>query len=285
MSNKIRQHQIPEGSGLYFGKMAKQKRDLECRVSQFFIDLGFEEIVTPSFSYSQHQSLDDENDLIIINDKENNQVALRADITIDVVRIVMKRLGRTTDHKKWFYIQPTFTYPSNEIFQIGCEWIGHENISDIMNLTADALGVLNLEPTFQISNINIPKIISENNSIDLNLFKNSEVSALLELEIPWLSNLINVERIGDLDKIENEIPSYLKTEIEKLKLVASDLNYKNIVVSPLYYSVMRYYDDIFYKVIDGNLDIACGGRYKSDNISSLGFALYTDNVLKMLKKQ
>ena len=50
-----------------------------------------------------------------------------------------KRLGRTTTHRKWFYVQPIFTYPSKEEYQIGCEWIDHNNIADIINLTANIL--------------------------------------------------------------------------------------------------------------------------------------------------
>lgn len=68
---------------------------------------------------------------------------------MDVVRIITKRLGRTTSHKKWFYIQPIFTYPSNEEYQIGCEWIGHDNICDIINLNVEILKQLNINPVLQ----------------------------------------------------------------------------------------------------------------------------------------
>ena len=43
-----------------------------------------------------------------------------------------------------------------------------------------------------------------------------------------------------------------------------------------------YYDDLYYTVIEDNLTIASGGKYKSDGINSLGFALYTDNLLKYM---
>ena len=149
----IFEHEIPNGSQLYFGKSAKQKRYLESKVSAFFSKLGFEEIVTPNFSYSQHQSIDDDKQLITMSDESNNQVALRADSTLDVVRIITKRLGRTTRHKKWFYIQPTFSYPATETYQIGCEWIEHDNVSDVINLNADILNLLNIKPIIQVANI------------------------------------------------------------------------------------------------------------------------------------
>ncbi|HIP56187.1 MAG TPA: ATP phosphoribosyltransferase regulatory subunit, partial [Arcobacter sp.] len=122
----IFEHEIPDGSRLYFGNIAKKKRVLENKIATFLENKNFDEIVTPNFSYSQHQSIDDENQLIKISDSENNQVSLRADSTLDVARIITRRLGRTTSHKKWFYIQPVFSYPSNENYQIGLEWLEYD---------------------------------------------------------------------------------------------------------------------------------------------------------------
>ena len=104
----IHEHEIPSGSKIYFGQLAKKKRDLENKASEFLESCGFEQIVTPNFSYQTHQSIDDTTKLIKINDGENNSITLRADSTLDVVRLITKRLGRTTMHKKWFYIQPIF---------------------------------------------------------------------------------------------------------------------------------------------------------------------------------
>ncbi len=96
----IFEHEIPTGSRLYFGKRAKAKRELENKASVFLQNAGFEEILTPNFSYTGHQSIDEDKDLITLSDEENNSLALRADSTLDVVRIISKRLGRTTEHKK-----------------------------------------------------------------------------------------------------------------------------------------------------------------------------------------
>ena len=110
----IFEHEIPKGSRLYFGKTAKAKRVLENSVCEILEKNGFEEILTPNFSYSQHQSIEDNKKLIKFSDEENEQVSLRADSTLDVVRIITKRLGRATNHRKWFYVQPIFSYPSKE---------------------------------------------------------------------------------------------------------------------------------------------------------------------------
>ncbi len=277
----IFEHEIPTGSKLYFGKLAKQKRDLEKNASDFLYENGFEEIITPTLSYLAHQSIDDEKELITLNDELNNKVVLRADSTLDVVRIITKRLGRTTLHKKWFYIQPIFKYPANEAYQIGLEWINYDNFSDLITLNCKLLDRLNSKPTIQIANINIPKIISKQWDIDIELFKDGEIGALSDLEFSWLNNLISVVTIKDLEDIYDGLPDILKPEIKKLLDISKNIDYSNITLSPIYYDAMKYYDDVYYKVIEKNITIAKGGGYKSNGIKSLGFAIYTDQLLKV----
>jgi len=279
----IFEHEIPTGSRLYFGKRAKAKRELENKASVFLQNAGFEEILTPNFSYTGHQSIDEDKDLITLSDEENNSLALRADSTLDVVRIISKRLGRTTEHKKWFYIQPVFTYPASETYQIGAEWIGYDTISDIVNLNCALLEELSLEPIVQIANINIPLIISREYNVDIETFKNGEIGALFDLEISWLSKLISIENSEQLEEIMDTIPDVLKKECQKLIDITKNISYEKVKISPIYYSAMKYYDNIYYRVIEGNLTLAKGGGYKSDGIKSLGFALYTDNLLKVME--
>ena len=279
----IFEHEIPRGSRLYFGSMAKAKRRLENQVCDILDTCGFEEILTPNFSYSQHQAIANEKKLIKFSDEQNEQVSLRSDSTLDVVRIITKRLGRTTTHKKWFYVQPIFSYPSKEEYQIGCEWIDHDNISEIMNLTADILKALNIKPIFQISNINIPKLVANELNIDLELFKNGEIATLFKLNCEWLNKLIKVKDIKSLEDVISIIPNSIKTEIEKLLQKAKEVDYSNIIIAPLYYGSLRYYDGIYYRVINDNLTICKGGMYSSEGMNSLGFALYTDNLLKILE--
>lgn len=279
----ILEHEIPKGSRLYFGKTAKKKRELENKVSAILYGNGFEEVVTPNFSYSQHQSIENDRKLITIFDEQNEQVALRADSTLDVVRIITKRLGRTTSHKKWFYIQPVFTYPSSEDYQIGCEWINHDDIGDIINLTAVVLQELKIEPIMQISNINIPQLVCKELNINIELFKNGEIASLFNLNKAWLNALIRVKNSQNLQEAIALAPASIKAELEKLLDVVSNIKYTNIVIAPLYYGCMKYYDDIYYRVIDKNLTLCNGGSYKSEGMDSLGFALYTDNLLKVLE--
>lgn len=277
------EHEIPKGSRLYFAKAARTKRDLEYKISNLLCDSGFEEILTPNFSYSQHQSITNDRKLIKFSDEQNEQVSLRADSTLDVVRIITKRLGRTTNHKKWFYIQPVFTYPSSEDYQIGCEWIDHDNIVDILNLTGNILNSLEINPILQLSNINIPKQVAQELSIDIELFQNGEIAKLFELKISWLDELIKVKNVVDLEKAILQVPSIIKVELEKLLKTAKEVEYKNLVIAPLYHDTLKYYDDVYYRVIQDNYVICKGGKYSADGISSLGFALYTDSLLKILE--
>ncbi|WP_044418937.1 ATP phosphoribosyltransferase regulatory subunit [Halarcobacter anaerophilus] len=279
----IFEHEIPKGSRLYFGKAAKAKRELEYKISTLLDSRGFEEIVTPNFSYSQHQAIANERKLIKFSDEKNEQVSLRADSTLDVVRIITKRLGRATDHKKWFYIQPIFSYPSTEDYQIGCEWICHDNIVDILNLTGDVLVSLNINPILQLSNINIPKLVSKELDIDIQLFKNGEIAKLLSLNIQWLNELVKVKNIEDLENSIKLVPQSIKVELEKLLKTAKEVSYKNLVIAPLYHGSLKYYDDVYYRVIQDNYVLCKGGKYSSEGISSLGFALYTDSLLKILE--
>lgn len=279
----IFEHEIPNGSRLYFGKTAKRKRVLENLVCEILENDEFEEILTPNFSYSQHQAIANERKLIKFSDEQNEQVSLRADSTLDVVRIITKRLGRTTAHKKWFYVQPIFSYPSKEEYQIGCEWIDHNNIADIMNLTAKIFKALKIEPILQISNINIPNLVASELNIDIDLFKNGEIASLFKLNCEWLNKLIKVKNIANLEEVINIVPKTIKVELEKLLQKAKEVEYSNIIIAPLYYGSLRYYNGIYYRVINDNLTLCKGGMYSSEGMSSLGFALYTDNLLKILE--
>ncbi|MBD3840932.1 MAG: ATP phosphoribosyltransferase regulatory subunit [Campylobacterales bacterium] len=280
----IFEHEIPDGSRLYFGETAKLKREIETIASSYLIEKGFEEVVTPNFTYSGHQSIDDIKRLITLQDESNNTLALRADSTLDAVRIITKRLGRATEHEKWFYIQPVFSYPSNEFYQIGVEYIEHENIADIINLNCQLLDILKLDATVQLANINIPLIISQEYGIDLAVFKDGEICKLFEYNLDWLNNLIEIQTIDQLESIIDTVPTLVQEQCSKLLKIAKEINYKDVVVSPLFYSAMKYYDDIYYKVLQGNYTIAKGGGYKSNSIKSLGFALYTDNIIKIKQK-
>lgn len=280
----IFEHEIPEGSKLYFAASAKTKRFIETKASDLLCEAGFEEILTPLFSYHQHQSICDAHELIRLSDSENHPMSLRADSTIDVVRIVNKRLGGNTEHKKWFYIQPVYRYPAIEQYQVGVEIIDETNLSVALTQATRILKSLEMSPLLQISNINIPRILSEMLDIELDDFRHVNIEKFLSLDIEWLRRLVYVQYPDEIDGVLEIVPEELKGELVKIKELCAGLEYPNVVIAPLYYAKMLYYDELFFRVIEANEVYAMGGRYKSDETVSVGFAIYTDALVEALHK-
>lgn len=278
----IFEHEIPEGSRLYFAGTAKTKRLIESIASTFLSDAGFEEIVTPLFSYHQHQSVCEERELIRIGDVENHAMSLRADSTIDVVRIVKKRLGTNTTHKKWFYIQPVYRFPSIEQYQVGAEIIDECNLAVVLNEATAILGALKIEPLLQISNINIPRILSEMVDLHLDDFRHVNIEKFLALKIEWLTQLVYLEKVEQIEPLLTIVPDVIRDELLKIKKLCLGLDYPNLVIAPLYYAKMLYYDELFFRVIEKNEVYAMGGRYKDEETVSVGFAIYTDALVEAL---
>ena len=280
----IYEHEIPTGSKLYFGKSAKLKRQLETVASELFYEAGFEEIVTPYFSYHQHQSIDAK-ELLRFSDEQNHIISLRADSTMDVVRLSTKRVDRTTNHSKWFYIQPVFRYPSHEVHQIGAELIGEENLALSIATSLSIFEQFELKPLLHVSNINIPKILSEMLGLDLKIFEKGELQKLLALDIPWLTKLTCLQTLAELEAVIQEVPDVLKGELEKLKALSVHIAYDNVVFAPLYYVKMRYYNALFFRFIYKNYTLGSGGSYDCEGIGSSGFGLYTDDLIEILIKR
>jgi len=283
LTKMVYEHEIPEGSKLYFSETAKLKREIEHKASTILQDEGFDEIVTPLFSYHQHQSIEDAREVIRVNDTQNHQMTLRADSTIDVVRILEKRLGRNTDHKKWFYIQPVVRYPSTETYQIGSEIIGENKLRGLLGVATKIFESLECQPLLQLSNINIPKILVKEFGFDLDLFKRIEVQALRAKGLDWMDDLVYLNKADQItDELLEKVPASIKVELLKLKELAETISYENVVVAPLYYAKMRYYDELFFRFIHENKVLSRGGKYLNDGASSVGFALYTDELIEII---
>jgi len=273
----IFEHEIPSGSKLYFGESAKVKRDIEYVSSEILDNLGFEEIVTPLFSYHQHESFDDKKPLVRLNDEENNEVTLRADSTADVVRIVTKRLGRSTESKKWFYIQPTVTFPTTEQYQIGAEIIDG-SFEEIARTTITLLNEIGTQPVMQIANIRIPHLLNEKYGVSLEVLKSMHVEQIMAADLPWIDQLARLHSVEDLNDL-SVFPSDIQEELEKIKEATEKVEYANMVISPLFYAKMRYYDSLTFRMFENNALLATGGIYTIDGIEAAGFALYTDECV------
>ena len=280
----IFEHEIPSGSKLYFGQSAKIKREIEFVSAEMLENLGFEEIVTPLFSYHQHESFDDKKPLVRLNDEQNHEVTLRADSTADVVRIVTKRLGRSTESKKWFYVQPTVTFPTQEQYQIGAEVIDG-SFEEIVRTTIMLLGEIGAEPVMQVANIRIPHLLNEKYGVSLEVLKAMHVEQILQSDLPWIDQLVRLNSVEDLEDL-SAFPDDIRAELEKIKAATQKVEYANMVISPLFYAKMRYYDSLTFRMFEGNSLLAMGGTYTIDGVEAAGFALYTDEcILSKMKNK
>lgn len=277
----IFEHEIPQGSRLYFGKSAELKREIETYAAKLLSQEGFEEIVTPFFSFHQHQQVD-EKSLLRFSDKANRLVSLRADSTYDVVRLISRRLGRSTDHKKWFYIQPIFRYPSFEFYQIGAELIGEKNISLSVKIVSDLLRHFQCESYLQISHIAIPKTISSMLDIPLEVLKAGKLEALLSHKEPWLNALATLESVKKIDEVIEIVPKELKQPLVEMKELALNCGHFNVILAPLFYAKMRYYETLFFRFISNNKTLSSGGEYTFEEENSSGFGIYSDTLIETL---
>lgn len=275
----IFEHEIPSASKLYFGQSAKVKRYIESQTANLLYIEGFEEIVTPIFSYHQHDSFEDQNLLVRLNDSNNHTVTLRADSTPDVVRIATKRLKRSMESKKWFYIQPIYLYPTKEQYQIGGEII-EGSFGDSLEVTLKLLKTLEINPILQIANISIPKLLSQKYGISLDILRSMQIETILKSEYKWIENLVTMSSKDDLNDLSH-YPDDIKEELVKIKKEVESLDYPDLIISPLFYAKMRYYDSLTFKMFIGNELLAMGGEYSIEDLKAAGFAIYLDECIRL----
>lgn len=279
----IFEHEIPSKSKLYFGECAKIKRQIESICAEKLDENRFEEIVTPLFSYHQHSSFEDEKQLLHLNDEHNHTVTLRADSTADVVRIVTKRIGRTTESKKWFYIQPAVSFPTQEQYQVGAE-ILEGTFDEVVNTASHLVETLNMDAMLQISNMRIPLLLNEKYGIDLELLYDTNIETILNRDIPWMNKLVHIHTFEDLNDLEG-IPDDIRSELILIKEAIKKIDYRSVIVAPLYYAKIRYYGSLMFRMFHENALLVRGGLYSIEEVNAAGFALYTDACINQKMKK
>ena len=273
----IFEHEIPSKSRLYFGVCAKIKREIETICADTLYSEGYEEIVTPLFSYHQHISFDDERPLLHLHDEHNRTITLRADSTADVVRIVTKRIGRMAESKKWFYIQPAVSYPTKEQYQVGAEVIDG-SFDEVINIASKLVKKMELDALLQVSNMRIPLLLSQKYGVSLELLHDTNIESILKLNIPWISKLVKIHQVKDLDDLTG-IPEDIQAELLLIKESIQKIDYQSIIVAPLYYAKMRYYSSLTFRMFQDNELLVRGGDYSIEDVNASGFALYTDECI------
>jgi ATP phosphoribosyltransferase regulatory subunit len=155
--------QLPKGTRIYLPDEAARKRHVETRLFEVFGRWGYREIVTPTFEFfdaiasGTDQALQ-ENMFKFVDRETGRMLALRADITPQVARIVATRLRDEPTPIRLCYVTNVFRYDEpqlahyREFYQAGVELIGldkPEAEAEVIAMTVEGLRALGLS-RFQI---------------------------------------------------------------------------------------------------------------------------------------
>ncbi|HXH83521.1 MAG TPA: ATP phosphoribosyltransferase regulatory subunit [Candidatus Tectomicrobia bacterium] len=129
--------QLPRGARIYLPEEAGRKRHVESRLLDVFRRWGYREIVTPTFEYADVLARGTDaglqaNMFTLVDRETGRMLALRADITPQVARIVATRLRDEPKPLRLGYVTSVFRYDEprvshyREFYQAGVELIGLE---------------------------------------------------------------------------------------------------------------------------------------------------------------
>ena len=144
--------QIPRGVADYFWDEAYRRRELEHTLLAFFRTWGYGDVIPPSFEYadtlSARGSGELQSEMCRFLDRDGSMLALRADMTIPVARLVATRLHDCALPQRFCYAGSVFrdveprAGQQREFWQAGVELIGSaapDADAEVLALTARAL--------------------------------------------------------------------------------------------------------------------------------------------------
>jgi len=151
--------QLPKGARIYLPDEAARKRHVEARLLDVFRRWGYREIVTPSFEYADVLAAGTDQDvqekMFNLIDRETGRLlALRADITPQIARIVATRLRDEPKPLRLGYLTNVFRYDEprvshyREFYQAGVELIGLDKPEaevEVIAMAIEGLRALGLE--------------------------------------------------------------------------------------------------------------------------------------------
>src|ERR1700730_11968279 len=159
MQRKVQQPQLPKGAKIYLPDEATQKRRVEERLFEVFCKWGYREIVTPAYEYfdvlSQGTDQELQERMFKMVDRESGRLlALRADVTPQIARIVATRMREEPKPLRLAYVTNVFRYDEphvgryREFYQAGVELVGlpnPEGDAELIAMTVEGLRALGLE--------------------------------------------------------------------------------------------------------------------------------------------
>jgi ATP phosphoribosyltransferase regulatory subunit len=155
--------QLPKGARIYLPDEAARKRYVETRLFDVFRRWGYREVVTPTFEFSDVLSVGtdvgvQESMFKFVDRETGRMLALRADITPQIARVVATRLRDEPKPVRLAYVTNVFRYDEprvshyREFYQAGVELIGLEKPeaeAEIIAMAIEGLRALGLD-RFQI---------------------------------------------------------------------------------------------------------------------------------------
>src|SRR5216117_42493 len=150
--------QLPKGARVYLPDEAARKRHVEARLLDVFTRWGYREIVTSTFEYADVLAMGtdesvQENMFKLVDRETGRMLALRADITPQIARIVATRLRDEPKPVPLAYVTNVFRYDEprashyREFYQAGVELIGLEKPeaeAEIIAMAIEGLHALGL---------------------------------------------------------------------------------------------------------------------------------------------
>jgi ATP phosphoribosyltransferase regulatory subunit len=155
--------QLPKGARIYLPDEAARKRVVESRLLDVFARWGYREIVTPTFEFADVLAIGtdvgvQESMFKFVDRETGRMLALRADITPQIARVVATRLRDEPKPVRLAYLTNVFRHDEpqmshyREFYQAGVELIGLEKPEaevEVIAMTIEGLRALGLE-RFQI---------------------------------------------------------------------------------------------------------------------------------------
>ena len=138
MRGRVQPTQLPKGAKIYLPDEAARKRAVEERLLGVFRRWGYRELVTSAYEYfdvlSQGTDHDLQERMFKMVDRESGRLlALRADITPQIARIVATRMRDDAKPLRLSYVTNVFRYDEphvgryREFYQAGVELVGLPN--------------------------------------------------------------------------------------------------------------------------------------------------------------
>lgn len=248
-NNIFYRYQSPRGFVFRSIDFSAQLSEISFKIDELFQKHGCIKVMPPTVDYAETFKANTSSNFFSIRDSDDRQLALRNDVTLQIIKGVSNQLDLIQEKNKEYafcYQLPVFQnyepsdFRAREVFQVGMEVLQYQDpfkvVSDLLCLGNKILTkILDVQPTFCISTVdtfhvlrkiltnvtylNLDEIIFSRNIPKLAvLFKNLGLESTLALK---LSKLLLFDYINDdwfikMNELEPKFPVSLKKMMKKL---------------------------------------------------------------------